>query len=180
MRVYAMKSIRNCKVTCTECGIEFMVRKTEVNRGNGKFCSLACAARHNNRTNQEIRGIQCKTCGKRSLTIRSNTLYCSVRCKNAYFNGKRAYSNKKIIAIRPCEICGWNNATRDVHHIIPKKDNGTDDLINLISLCPNCHRLVHSNLISQEQLQLAVNKRTISSSDTVISEQDANVVIKET
>ncbi len=175
-----MKSTKNCKRTCVECNAEFMARQAEVNRGNALYCSLSCAVRYTNKTNQSVRNIICKTCGKESSTIRSNTMYCSVKCKNAFFNGKREYSNKKIISKLSCEICSWNEAARDVHHIIPIKNNGTDDLSNLISLCPNCHRKTHSNLISQEQLIKAVNKRTISSSGTEIPEQDANVVIKET
>ena len=49
-----------------------------------------------------------------------------------------------------CPICGeiitlesqWH-----LHHIIPKHLGGTDTLDNLVSLHPNCHRLVHSKKI---------------------------------
>lgn len=43
-----------------------------------------------------------------------------------------------------CSNCGWNEAACDVHHILPKKQKGTDDHSNLTLICPNCHRLAHS------------------------------------
>ena len=46
-----------------------------------------------------------------------------------------------------CMICGWKEATCDIHHIKPKKEGGTNDNSNLIVLCPNCHRKVHDHLL---------------------------------
>lgn len=43
-----------------------------------------------------------------------------------------------------CFKCGWDKASCDVHHIIPKKVGGTDDHSNLTVLCPNCHREAHA------------------------------------
>lgn len=43
-----------------------------------------------------------------------------------------------------CAICGWSEASCDIHHIVSKKSGGTDDHSNLVVLCPNCHRKVHS------------------------------------
>ena len=44
-----------------------------------------------------------------------------------------------------CFKCGWNLATCDIHHIVPRKNNGSDALSNLTILCPNCHRVAHQN-----------------------------------
>ena len=38
-----------------------------------------------------------------------------------------------------CSICGWNESTCDIHHIIHKKDGGSDNMDNLIVVCPNCY-----------------------------------------
>jgi 5-methylcytosine-specific restriction endonuclease McrA len=46
-----------------------------------------------------------------------------------------------------CPICGWNKSSLDLHHIISKKKNGSNEHFNLIALCPNCHRMAHNNLI---------------------------------
>jgi 5-methylcytosine-specific restriction endonuclease McrA len=56
-----------------------------------------------------------------------------------------------------CSLCGWNEASCDIHHIIPKSKNGTDEHNNLTYICPNCHRLAHSGKIQnyvslQEQI----------------------------
>lgn len=47
-----------------------------------------------------------------------------------------------------CSICGWNEASCDVHHIVPKKNGGSNDHDNLTILCPNCHRKAHENLVT--------------------------------
>jgi hypothetical protein len=54
----------------------------------------------------------------------------------------------------PCSYCGWTvkGAVGDVHHIIEKKNGGTDDMDNITYICPNCHRLVHSNIIKKDEL----------------------------
>jgi 5-methylcytosine-specific restriction endonuclease McrA len=52
-----------------------------------------------------------------------------------------------------CEICGctatnrYGNPTAHGHHIIPYKDNGPADLLNMMTLCPECHRKYHSGKI---------------------------------
>jgi len=42
-----------------------------------------------------------------------------------------------------CFTCGWNEALCDIHHILPKKQGGTNDHSNLTVICPNCHRIAH-------------------------------------
>lgn len=42
----------------------------------------------------------------------------------------------------PVEVC----------HIIPRKDGGTDDIKNLIALCPNCHKMYDNGNINREQI----------------------------
>lgn len=48
-----------------------------------------------------------------------------------------------------CSNCGWNEASCDIHHIVPQSKGGTNDHTNLTNLCPNCHRLAHSNKLSK-------------------------------
>lgn len=55
-----------------------------------------------------------------------------------------------------CSICGWNEATCDIHHIKPKKEGGSDMNDNLCILCPNCHRKVHDNKIDRNTLKSIV------------------------
>ena len=42
-------------------------------------------------------------------------------------------------------------------------EGGKNEVQNLITLCPNCHRLAHRNLLSEDKLRELVDLRTISS-----------------
>jgi len=43
-----------------------------------------------------------------------------------------------------CYVCGFSIQTiLRIHHRIPVSLGGTDEIQNLVSLCPNCHTLVH-------------------------------------
>ena len=50
-----------------------------------------------------------------------------------------------------CSICQSN--TVDVHHIIPVVDGGTNDLENLMVVCPNHHRNFHDGKFTIEQMK---------------------------
>jgi 5-methylcytosine-specific restriction endonuclease McrA len=51
----------------------------------------------------------------------------------------------------PCEKCGWDKATCDRHHVVPLSAGGDDSPDNIIVLCPNCHRLAHLELDTQQE-----------------------------
>ena len=48
-----------------------------------------------------------------------------------------------------CSGCGWqmpfsiNGDGLDIHHVKPVCKGGSDDISNLLLLCPNCHRVAH-------------------------------------
>lgn len=44
-----------------------------------------------------------------------------------------------------CQRCGWDAASCDVHHIIPKKNGGENTIANAEVVCPNCHRIAHES-----------------------------------
>lgn len=54
---------------------------------------------------------------------------------------------RPLLKTMGCSNCGWNLATCDYHHIIPRSKNGTDDWWNITYLCPNCHRLAHEEIL---------------------------------
>ena len=62
-------------------------------------------------------------------------------------NRFRAYlrDNKK------CVLCGYDRVVQ-IHHIIQRSKGGSEKLSNLITLCPNCHRLVHDGIIKIKSL----------------------------
>jgi len=58
---------------------------------------------------------------------------------------KRNKVYKKIVEEQYyCQLCGSTNWL-EIHHIVYRSENGSNDERNLIRLCKRCHELVHSN-----------------------------------
>lgn len=154
---------------CEYCHKIFMADTRELNRGNAKFCSISCCAKYRNK-NRPLKHCKCIVCGNEFLAMDPRAKYCSKKCKNKHYrqliateeNGTRKL--QQILLTLPCANCGWQVGPRDVHHIIPACEGGKNEMNNLITLCPNCHRLAHRNLLSKDKLNELVYLRTISSS----------------
>ena len=149
------------KHLCERCG-KIMLEKF----GTGRFCSRSCA---NSRQHGEdtIRKISksmiskmltynCVDCGKQFLSSKyiEQRRYCLCKSCRQKKHSKQHISSIKDVSKRTitkilnrigaeCSLCGWNKATCDVHHIVPRSCGGTDDNFNLIIVCPNCHREIH-------------------------------------
>lgn len=137
----------NC--SCQVCGKEIYRKPSQLL--SNVFCSRECVGK-SQRKNQK----ECPICGN-IFVGRKNT--CSRSCSNKSRTGikydglnSRNKSNKsnrlknQLAFIRKgiCERCGNNNYNiLQVHHIIQRKDGGSDDLSNLELLCPNCHYTEH-------------------------------------
>jgi len=67
---------------------------------------------------------------------------CSGNLRHGYYKVTTTY--KKLHP--KCEICGWKYHV-DLHHILELSNGGTNDIKNLICLCPNHHKLVHLGII---------------------------------
>lgn len=153
---------------CKYCSNTFDCDIREHNRGNGEFCSLSCVAKYSNE-NKELLTLPCKHCGISFNTVSKNAKYCSRSCKQKNYRStsKHMDRNQRTLMgkIRklPCAICDWKETVRDVHHILPISEGGKNEESNLISLCPNHHRMAHRDLISQNDLLKAIENRTISS-----------------
>lgn len=63
-----------------------------------------------------------------------------------------------------CSLCGWSLASCDIHHIIPISEGGSDDMENLICVCPNCHRAIH---VLGEQFKSKSELKSLSLSNTI-------------
>lgn len=156
---------KNCKF----CNKEFNADVRELNRGNALYCSLSCVAKNRNKI-QPLKKCKCVTCNNAFTSKNTKAKYCCAKCRSAHYRhlistekgGTRLF--QKILLSLPCANCNWNISSKDVHHIIPVCNGGKNDLENLITLCPNCHRLAHRNLLSEDKLKELVHFRTISSS----------------
>lgn len=109
-----------------------------------------------------------------SIAIRQaaygDNVYCDAACRNAGHskimtgrrpsNGVYASSSTFRVMIRReftdrCAICSWAEAPCDVAHIVARKSGGTDDLENVVMLCPNHHRLFDLGLIPEDMVRAA-------------------------
>ena len=42
-----------------------------------------------------------------------------------------------------CQCCGKKNCRLEVHHIVFRRNGGSDNIENLITLCEDCHKAIH-------------------------------------
>jgi endogenous inhibitor of DNA gyrase (YacG/DUF329 family) len=158
------------KFNCEYCKTDFEVRPHIKNR---KYCSNNCRDEYRksrtgvdhplyNRTD-----VPCEICGTIVLVTKSRLknkthAYCSAECgreahKRSLTGRPRSNNRSGKYAARvrdggKCVLCGFSVVT-NVHHIIRKKDGGSNDLTNLVTLCPNHHHMVHARMITTEELK---------------------------
>ena len=154
---------------CLFCKNIFNADLRELKRGNATYCSISCSCSHRNQL-KPLKSCKCVTCGNSFDSKSSKAKYCCGKCKSLHYrqlistpeNGSRKLQS--ILLTLPCANCEWKESSRDVHHIVPSCFGGKNQLNNLITLCPNCHRMAHRNLLSKDKLNELVYFRTISSS----------------
>jgi hypothetical protein len=67
-----------------------------------------------------------------------------------------------------CQDCGITNTRMEVHHIIPRRLNGSDSINNLITLCSTCHDHITGNELHHSgRLLKKVKGRNISYNDAM-------------
>jgi hypothetical protein len=68
----------------------------------------------------------------------------------------RAYALERAHGV--CQLCGNlapfykknGEPYLESHHIIPLAENGSDSIYNVVGLCPNCHRKMHSLKLAED------------------------------
>lgn len=122
---------------CERCGI-----LVTVPYGNNRFCSKSCSCKH------EITDSQKKKISNQLISYWNckERKYKAPKIPKSIFDmSKRTISKILQRSNQSCMICGWKEASCDIHHIKPRKAGGTDDNFNLVIVCPNCHRKIHNN-----------------------------------
>lgn len=94
---------------------------------------------YSTKTFRKDRHIKCDECKQKRKHSKENELNSILDCS------KRTISKILKRSKIGCAICEWNESTCDIHHIIEKSNGGTDDISNLIIVCPNHHRMIHTN-----------------------------------
>ncbi|RDJ35396.1 MAG: hypothetical protein DWQ19_11310 [Crenarchaeota archaeon] len=111
-------------------------RKENPNPGYDYVCEKCGKEYHTQRKKRENRRAHCDDCKRQTPhTLRSATSILDYSKRTVGKILKRAGAS--------CAICGYKKSRCDIHHIIPKSKGGSDDLDNLIIVCPNHHRELH-------------------------------------
>jgi len=92
----------------------------------------------------------CVVCG-RPLPSRRRK-FCSNSCCSIYWEKiwEKTWDGLRSKTLErdnyTCQVCGKRppEVKLEVHHILPRKYGGNDDLSNLITLCHDCHRKIHN------------------------------------
>lgn len=157
-----MSLLKNCEA----CSKEFSVRPIDLKRGFGKFCSVKCSSKHQNRRKANLITINCSLCEKiiqrkesQIKKSKSGLLFCCKRHKDLAQRLSSGFSliypshykDGKFIDYRKlafdfyehkCSECQFSNILAlDVHHKDANRNNNI--ITNLQILCANCHTIKH-------------------------------------
>lgn len=161
---------------CEKCN-----KENDGKYGSGRFCSRFCA---NKRT---ISDEQRKKASDRQKILNDYVcVSCSLPFKGKIKNGRLVkckdcrkervikenvksildYSKRTVAKIikragLKCSMCNWDETSLDIHHIVERKNGGTNDMNNLIAVCPNCHRKAHEKKYTKEQLKERTLDKTL-------------------
>ncbi len=84
------------------------------------------------------------------LKMNDNVLYSAINNPNYQLSVANSGKWTRVYRDRggKCEIpgCGFDDVL-EIHHIISKKNGGSDDIENLLVLCPNHHTMLHHGLV---------------------------------
>lgn len=110
-------------ITCKMCPTKFKAGQNKVT------CSKSCALKHRQDPNRS----HCKGRPPRPDHFKHST---------------RSLKKQLLIERGPkCQLCSYAiPETLNIHHIIEKKNGGTDYKENLLLICPNCHAEIHKGL----------------------------------
>ena len=88
------------------------------------------------------------------MHLMKNPMLYNEKCRHwLYQKGiNYGYANTKAYVLTrdnyTCKICGKTHKRLEVHHIIFRRNGGSDDESNLICLCKTCHDKLHNGEIS--------------------------------
>lgn len=137
-----------------------------------RLCSIECRATWLtiNPPNERKRvPMPCAACGtivyRAPHQVRSIKLgvTCSHRCRAGLVGmalTARVTQGKKVARLRDgaaCRVCGFA-LLAEVHHIVPRREGGSDDPSNLITLCPTHHEMADRGMIPRGDLLAAISE----------------------
>ena len=143
-------------VECTNCGIGFNKKPSEMAKSGNNFCTRKCMGEFSSKKIV----VECGVCHKeiertpRDIALATTgSCYCSRSCTAVASNYpeskqyKGGVSTYRVRALKEygevCNRCGYVDVPKilQVHHI--NHDRSNNKLENLEVLCPNCHAIEH-------------------------------------
>lgn len=150
---------------CSICDKPIYKKPHEIKTNkSGVFCSQDCFGKSRRKEKP------CVVCGKLILSSLCKKT-CSRECLDTFnkdpdrkhSKGKRkvvkhaGYSSRSFRKYflekknGKCSLCDYSvKEVLNIHHIIERKNGGSDDEENLILLCPNCHAEIHKGIKNLE------------------------------
>ena len=147
---------------------EYCEKEHKGEYGSGRFCDYVCARGFSTKSKRhEINLKVSKTLSSKETNglTKQQRIQLEVADKHASYVRETEVKSLLELSSRTvskilkrmklgCSYCGWfvDGVACDIHHIKEKKSGGSNEHTNLTYICPNCHRLVHSNKIDKEKL----------------------------
>ena len=113
---------------------------------------------------KECNAKRCNRCRRNASTktpsfiksiLRRNKKWISISTQiQLMYNGRCAFCKWRVSEYKPyptrgCKSISYGN---EIHHIIPISKNGTDEISNLILLCPNHHKQADYGIITLDEI----------------------------
>lgn len=153
------RNIVQYEVQCDVCNTIFVRYKRHLNTHS---CSVGCRKI----IQEKALKVLCANCGKilskspsRLRKSKSEKYFCNLKCRkdgqrhipelygtDFKFSGNSYRSHALSIYGKVCQLCGFNKneSALEVHHKDKNRNNNT--ITNLIVLCANCHKIIHSGI----------------------------------
>ncbi len=143
---------------CENCGEKFEEWRKKPKKGViPRFCSLKC--KQNFAVKEATRVNTGKVSWNKGITGEELKKHSSYKRKTRPKSILDLSSRTAVKILSRMKIgCSYCNryvegAVWDIHHILEKKNGGTNDMSNLTYICPTCHRLAHSGIIKPVELK---------------------------
>lgn len=137
----------NCQ--CFICKKEIYRRPSQI-LSNKVYCSFKCSGIDQRKIkkcpicSKEYVGAKITCSRSCSNKKRKGTKYDGKNSQNKHLKGRKLKEKLASINNGICDKCGNDNYNiLQVHHKIERCNGGTDELDNIILLCPNCHMTEH-------------------------------------
>ena len=146
-RERALKQWISEEHTCEKCG-KIMFEKF----GSGRFCSRACANTREHSTETKLKqslAAKANAANKAGVSSKNTRVARVNRVPASILDLSKRTVSKVILRMQlPCSCCGAYvpGVVWDIHHIKPRSQGGSDSADNLTYICPNCHRICHTDI----------------------------------